>query len=134
MNKYNTIIWLDDIRNPLDFLKNIEFKKLVWVKNYDEFKTTVMNSNMMGLFISFDHDIADEHYTPKKYWDDYEASKIYQESQNYKEKTGYDCAKWLVDLCIKHDMNFPDYNVHSANPVGADNIRNYIENFKKTKK
>jgi hypothetical protein len=107
---YNTIIFLDDIRSPLKFLKDIDFHTLIWVKDYHEFKTAVRNVSMQGLYISFDHDLAGTETI---------------------EKTGFDCAKWLVDLCIKHEMKFPEYNVHSANPVGAENIIKYIENYKK---
>lgn len=43
------------------------------------------------------------------------------------EKTGYDCAKWLVDFCIDNKLKFPNYQVHSLNPIGSKRIRDYIE-------
>lgn len=130
-----TLLWLDDSRNP--FL-NEEGKvpkgydEICWVLNYNEFVECI---EMMGLpdAISFDHDLADEHYTPSKYWSDYEASKAYQESQQYVEKTGYDCAKWLVDYCADREHTLPRCYVHSANPVGADNIKAYLNNYIKRK-
>jgi hypothetical protein len=52
---------------------------------------------------------------------------------DFEEKTGYDCAKWLVDYCIDNQANLPDYLVHSANPIGKKNIESYLENFKKNR-
>ena len=83
--------------------------------------------------ISFDHDLADEHYTPEYFWDNYEESKKFQEwrGQYYQEKTGMDCAKWLVDYCMDNKKKLPEIFVHSANPVGADNIKGLLDNFVK---
>lgn len=125
------ILWLDDFRNP--FL-NIEGRVpkengiIEWVLNYDEFVLWIEKFGLPDI-ISFDHDLADEHYTPEEYWNDYEASKAYQESQDYKEKTGMECAKWLVNYCIDNEKALPIFYVHSANTVGADNIRLYLENY-----
>jgi hypothetical protein len=126
-------LWLDDIRNPFDNeWKDKIFAtppyQIVWVKNYQEFTTWIRDNGLPGA-ISFDHDLADEHYTPEEYWYDYEVSKAYQESQNYQEKTGYDCAKWLVDYCMDNNLALPSYGVHSFNPVGADNIYYYLLNY-----
>lgn len=85
----------------------------------------------MPLLISFDHDLADEHYTPQEYWDDYDKSKAYQESQSYKEKTGLDCAKFLVEFVESNNKVLPQFLSHSANPVGRDNILNYLQNAQK---
>jgi hypothetical protein len=46
-------------------------------------------------------------------------------------KSGYDCAKWLVDYCIDHDLQIPDLNIQSANPVGKENINGLLNNAKK---
>lgn len=130
-----TLLWLDDIRNP--FL-NKEGRvpkgeyKIEWVRNFEEFADWI---EMYGTpdVISFDHDLADEHYTPEEYWSDYNESKEYQESQNYIEKTGVDCAKFLVEYCMDEDKELPVYFVHSANPPGADNIRAFLNSFKNFK-
>jgi hypothetical protein len=121
------LLWLDDLRNP--FLNeenkipgNVHDWIINWVLNYDQFVKWI---EMYGLpdAISFDHDLAPEHYTPEKYWHNYEISKNYQDSQNYTEKTGADCAKWLVD---NSDRPLPQIYIHSANPVGADYIKNEL--------
>ena len=51
-----------------------------------------------------------------------------------KEKTGYDCAKWLVEYCLDNDLSLPKYQVHSMNPVGKKNILDYLSNFNIFKK
>jgi hypothetical protein len=122
------ILWLDDLRNPY---LNIEGRvpeedgTIEWVLNYKEF-TEWINKYGLPYLISFDHDLAEEHYTPEEYWDDYDKSKAYQDSKNYVEKTGLDCAKWLINYCIKNKLNLPKFYSHSANPVGRDNIINLL--------
>lgn len=124
-----TLLWLDDYRDP--FLNteklvpvqlNLDIK---WVVNYEEFVEWI-KENGLPAAISYDHDLADEHYTPEEYWDDYTASKKYQDSKTYTEKTGLDCVKFIIEYIM--DTNIPEEDmpltfVHSANPVGADNIR-----------
>jgi hypothetical protein len=133
------ILWLDDLRNPyLDLEGRVpkEDGTIEWVLNYEQFVQWIEKFGLPDI-ISFDHDLADEHYTPQEYWNDYQLSKQYQESQNYQEKTGLDCAKWLIDYCEETNLKLPKYYVHSANPVGADNIRillgNYIKHCEENK-
>lgn len=130
------ILWLDDLRNPFLNLENKVPKfenvqnEIIWVLNFHEFKMWI-EKNGLPFVISFDHDLAFEHYTPEHLWTDYQLSKEYQDAQDYKEKTGLDCAKWLCEYCLDNNENVPRYFIHSANPVGADNIRAYLENFKR---
>lgn len=133
-------LFLDDYRDPTDCVGYVHpmgirpdlytNNKWVIVKNYDEFVECITKYGLPTL-ISFDHDLADEHYTPEEYWSDYDASKKYQESLTYKEKTGLDCAKWLVDYCMNNKQELPKYEAHSMNPVGRDNIISLLNNFKK---
>lgn len=123
--KHKILLWLDDYRDP--YINNENkvpsgFDQIIWVKNYSEFTDYILSNGLPDL-ISFDHDLAPEHYTPEEYWYDYNASKNYQEAQNYKEKTGADCADWLVRYCNKENLKIPNYTIHSANPVGSDNIK-----------
>lgn len=129
------LLWLDDMRNPfIDYENKVPVESTVihWVLNYDQFVEYI---NKFGLpdIISFDHDLADEHYTPKEYWDDYDKSKEYQESRDYREKTGKDCANWLINYCMDRDLNIPKFYVHSANPVGRDNILGVLNSYLKFK-
>ena len=130
------LLWLDDIRNPfIDEEKRVPIGNdkwnINWVLNYEQFVQWI---EIYGLpdAISFDHDLADEHYTPEYFWDDYEESKKFQEwrGKTYQEKTGMDCAKWLVDFCMDNKVELPKFYVHSANPVGADRIREVFSDLK----
>ena len=127
-------LFLDDIRNPQDcrYANNVIYFDRPWVvvRSFNEFADYIMAFGMPDR-ISFDHDLADTHYTPEHLWDDYEASKAWQEAQTHTEKTGYDCAKWLVDYCIDNNCKLPTWHVHSMNPVGADNINALLNNFLK---
>lgn len=67
--------------------------------------------------------MADVHYSS--------TSQIIIDYSSYGEKTGYDCAKWLCEYCQRNKVKVPTYYVHSMNPVGKDNIKKYIENYKK---
>ena len=125
-------LFLDDIRHNFDALQMLGYVvyKEPWeiVRNYDEFKAWIQKNGLPDL-ISFDHDLADTHYTPKEYWSDYHKSAEYQASLTHTEKTGLDCAKWLVDYCLDNELKLPKYLVHSANPVGRDNIFYHLKNF-----
>jgi len=130
------LLWLDDTRNPfLDKEQKLpEFTGVIeWVRNYDEFRDWIL-SNPLPDIVSFDHDLADEHYTPEFFWNDYELSKEFQEwkQKSYVHKTGFDCAKWLANYCEVEKSKLPDFHVHSANPVGRDNILKLLSKYKST--
>ena len=47
-------------------------------------------------------------------------------------KSGYDFAKWLVDMDIENIYKFPDnfnFDIHSANPIGKNNIKAILNNY-----
>ena len=46
--------------------------------------------------------------------------------------TGYDSAKYLVEFCIEHNMDLPDYYIQSNNPAGKLNIDSYLKSFLKS--
>lgn len=129
----NVFLFLDDIREPEDAFKytNQEMfliRKWVVVRNFDEFKDHI-ETNGMPVFISFDHDLADTHYAPAHLWSDSDALKEWQCQQVHKEKTGYDCARWLVDYCMDNNLKLPNYYCHSMNPVGKDKIVGLLWSF-----
>lgn len=111
-------LFLDDIRLPKD-VKWMQMPLGPWaiVRSHDEFVKHIMQRGLPD-FISFDHDLADEHYTGGAKYD------------KYKEKTGYESAKWLVEYCMEYELHLPEYQVHSLNPIGKENIIGYLENFK----
>jgi len=55
-------------------------------------------------FISFDHDLG-----------------------NDEDGTGYDVAKFIEERVVRGTMEPIEYSVHSANPVGANNIDNAMK-------
>lgn len=134
MSKY--ILFVDDIRRPRECMQYMlgrifdinMYRKEDWVivKNYREF-TQYIKDNGAPDFVSFDHDLADEHYM-KKHTSDFPE---YYNDGTYKEKTGYDCAAFLIEYCMDNNIKFPPFAIHSQNPVGTDNIKSLIENYKK---
>lgn len=139
-------LFLDDFRTP-DVAFRYTYDQIylakdwVLVRNFDEFcnAITLYYKESKKLFptpilfdlISFDHDLADEHYAPEEYGNDYNE---WAKSQEFKEKTGYDCAKWLTDFCLDHKVLLPDFLCHSMNPAGKENIVTYLKNFRKFQK
>ena len=92
-------------------------------KNYDDF-VDIVNEHGIPDLISYDHDLADEHYAPKDQYADYNS---WAKTREFTEKTGLDCAKWMVEYCRKQGVKHPAYFVHSMNPVGVANIKNYLQ-------
>lgn len=119
-------LYLDDLRIPKDSIGFVPDKlnQFYWsndwviVRNFWEFCNYIQKFGLPD-FISFDHDLADEHYVSDLNYDD------------YNEKTGYEAAKWLVDYCFDNKKPLPDFVVHSANTVGKVNIESYLNNAKR---
>ena len=122
-------LFLDDVRNPNSFLKDI--RTWVVVKDYVQFVNTIKEKGLPK-FISFDHDLSFEHYPLSE---GREALSMPTEIpyDKYKYKTGYDCARWIIEYCENNKVSLPDYQVHSMNPIGKQNIIATLENFKKHK-
>jgi hypothetical protein len=125
-------LFLDDYRHPYDCFQlsqNPIYLQEKWtiVRNYNQFVNWITKNGMPKL-ISFDHDLASSHYTPEYLWTDYEKSKAWQDAQVHTEKTGYDCAWWLVNNCEK----LPLFLCHSQNPVGRDKITKLLNEFTKS--
>jgi hypothetical protein len=126
------ILWLDDLRNPfLDIEGRVPKEEGVihWVLDFNQFTEWITKYGLPDI-VSFDHDLAEEHYTPEYFWNDYNESKKYQEwrRKNYIEYTGEYCAKWLVDYCTTNKLDLPKYYIHSANPVGVNFISKALKN------
>lgn len=94
-------LYIDDERNP---------KSEGWdiVRSYDE-AIHYMRKNGCPKYISFDHDLG------------------------YNTPTGKDIAKWMVERDLNDKGKFIpqdfEFNVHSANPVGAKNIAGLLKNY-----
>jgi len=105
-------LFLDDRRTPEmlycwdkdDLYKND--KDWVIVKSYSRAVGAVIERGCPSM-ISFDHDLGGE-------------------------KTGLDFAKWLVKQAMNDYIDIPNdfmWAVHSANYVGASNIRSYLNSY-----
>lgn len=123
------LLWLDDIRDPTEgdwqSYSPISHNEVIWVKSYNEFVFWI-KTNGLPAAICFDHDLGMDVavMARSKGKSKNAARKLKQE-----EKTGHDCAKWLVNYCIDNEKKLPLYNIQSANPVGKDNIDGLLKNF-----
>lgn len=127
-------LFLDDFRMPQSAFRYTGYSEYLdgdWyiVRDYEAFKEviTMMFNEFKKLpsLISFDHDLAADHY--EKY---NSTSIINYEDDSIQEKTGYHCAKWLIEFCIDNNLSLPNYLCHSMNPVGKKNILSLLSNFK----
>lgn len=118
-------LFLDDFRKPSDVPLYIPMagyytdREWIVVRNYNEFVRTIIDEGIPQA-VSFDHDLADEHYND------------FHGYNEYQEKTGYHCAKWLIDYCIDNNQELPTaIFIHSMNPVGAQNIASLFNTYRK---
>lgn len=120
MKKNKIWLYLDDVRIPTEGDWQV-------VRNYDEF---VAHIKMNGLdsyeVISLDHDLGEgaliEYYTNTKPHYELDYNRI-------PEKTGMDCARFLVSESMNTKISLPTIYVHSSNPIGSANIIGFINNF-----
>ena len=99
-------LFLDDdkiYRSPAD-------DSWIRVYSYEEFVSYIQR-NGLPEEISFDHDLGN--------------------INGVVQKTGKDCANWLVGYCIDNNLKLPKYKAHTANPVGRQNIIGLLDSFKK---
>lgn len=93
-------LWLDDVRPVPDN---------TWIPVEDDAEF-ICHCLELGCpdFISFDHDLG------------------------LISKDGCELAHWLVNMDVDNPGFIPDdfsFQVHSANPVGAENIRGILNNY-----
>lgn len=98
-------VFLDDIRNPKD-------SSFAVLRSPDEFKDFIIMMGCPG-YISFDHDLGSD------------------------VESGYDCLQWLIERDLRNNKTFIpkdfEINVHSANPVGKENIEKLWISYKNFK-
>lgn len=123
---------LDDMRTPEEVFgyTNAQIYKEEWeiCRNYEQFKAFVRKANVLITHISFDHDLGEDEAKEK-------VAKGMSKRKARKEKklvkSGYDCAKWLIEYCIEREMKLPAILIHTANPVGRENLEFLFNNYKK---
>ena len=101
-------LFLDDIRNVNMVHKNLTNNDFVVVRNFNDFKNTIIEKGLPEL-ISFDNDLG-------------------LDENNMVAEDGYACAKWLV---YESGINLQNlkFKVHSANPVASQQIQGLLDNY-----
>lgn len=105
----NWKLFLDDLRHP-------NTSDYIVARTVMEAKILIRHKGFPTQ-ISFDHDLGID-----------EKDRLLE--------SGYDFAKWMVEADQCGDISIPlnfTFTVHSANPVGAKNIRSLLENYLKFK-
>jgi len=95
-------IWLDDERRPPP---RVPFEWF-WVSRVDTVKELIREGLVCE--ISFDHDLGED------------------------QPTGYDLAKWIEEGAAQGEISTIIWEVHSQNPVGAENIRRAMTAARRT--
>lgn len=119
----------DDPRRIPHQLTWIHLPPVEWtiVRSYQAFVDIILKDGIPSM-ISFDHDLADEHY--KEYFAHNDEQRPIDYSK-LTEKTGRDCALWLANYCVDNSIPIPVYYIHTLNPDGGENIRSILESAKK---
>lgn len=94
-----TKLWIDDIRTP-------PTGEWIWAKNYDDAIAQIFTGNFVR--VSLDHDLGDEN-----------------------AKTGYDILCEIERQIAKGGfwIFLPEFEIHSANPVGRANMQRAIDSI-----
>lgn len=117
-------LFLDDNREVADVKWcDLPAQNYVIVRSYAEF-VDYITKHGLPVYITFDHDLGIEHYPRGP-----QTGREVIEYDKYREKTGYHCARWLVDYCLDNNKKLPQWNVHSMNVVGRKNIIQLLANF-----
>jgi len=117
-------LFIDDERWPTTvFWVPYDYNALDWiiVRSFEQFVEAVESGKVK--LISFDHDLD-----PSSTFECIRCNTS-QQSFDYRKvskKTGYHCALFLKDWCLKNDKPIPEYLVHSLNEKGRDNIINVL--------
>lgn len=95
-------LFLDDERMPPSEMENVTIVRDFW-----EFKRVIVALGIPS-YVSFDHDLGSMDFN------------------------GKDCAEFLImRMIMERPSNMEDfqYYVHSQNPVGAENIRRFMDKY-----
>lgn len=98
-------LFLDDERYPPDKTACDKYWRIA--RNYHDAVWYVQTYGV-PYHIAFDHDLGNE------------------------TMNGLDFAKWFCYYVMDNGVNLPNnftYDVHSMNPVGAENIKSFMDNF-----
>ena len=109
MEKKQFIVWLDDVRSPETYFDKDIFDEynVIWCKDSGDFAFYVDHIDDIYA-VCFDHDLGDG------------------------KPSGYDCAKYLVEVYGRESRHLPKYMSQSGNPVGRANIISYLDSYEKS--
>ena len=112
MQSFDSILFLDDVRVP-------KSPDVQLVRSYGEFVDYLKKNGVPDL-ISFDHDLAMEHYP---LGENRAGQKVPYSS--YRQETGLHCAQYVVEnrLPLRH------WAVHSSNVQGRINIERELRRY-----
>lgn len=103
-------LFIDDIRDPhyRECRQSGVNPRLEWViaRTSEEAKKIVLERGMPDR-MALDHDLGCVDTVPK-------------------------FLHWLAYEYFEDGMKIPEYTIHSANPVGANNMRSFMESWKKS--
>jgi len=100
------VLFLDDVRDPPSHMAGCYV-----ARSFEQFNAALLKYGCPE-FISFDHDLGPVDVNP----------------------SGMDCAKLLAEQVLNGNLTLPpnfSFTVHSMNPVGAENIQRFMDNFLK---
>jgi hypothetical protein len=110
---FKSVLYLDDMRVPTVFGVTV-------VKNYDQFVDYLQNHEMPEL-ISFDHDLAFEHYPLGE-----NRPGVEIPYGTYTEKTGLACARYIIE----NKLPLQYWISHSMNAQGNINIAEELRRYR----
>jgi hypothetical protein len=116
-------LFLDDLRQPPLHLNRM----FDVVRSYDDFVEYIETYGVPEL-ISMDHDLDREH-TLFFYDNGGFRNPPDPKFENFKFKTGYDCALWLIEYCKDNNLELKKVIVHSHNPIGSKNIYEVLSGY-----
>jgi len=102
-------LFIDDIREP-SYLR--DEKDYIIARNSLE-AFNIIKEKGIPTFISFDHDLGEV----------IDSGQIILDDAMYFLRKFYDYCETL------HDYKIPDYQVHSANPIGTKNIISFMKSW-----
>ncbi len=121
MIKEKIWLYLDDVRTP-------NSENWTVVRNYDEFVSHIMLNGLENYeVISLDHDLGEE--SMYEYYTNVKNNFTLNYDNIVNEKTGMDCAKYLVAKSMEKGIPLPQIYIHSANPIGSANMMGYVNNY-----
>jgi hypothetical protein len=132
MTKLKKCLYLDDIKIPTEQLSGYEPWHIV--RDFREFKKYITECGMPD-YISFDHDLDEEHH--QQFLNNQRSGNQTIDYDSFTEYTGLDCLEWLCSY-IYNQMAKEDYirlrniGIHDMNPIGAQNLLDRANELKES--